>query len=75
MLLFAFRETRSNVARAGYAAIHEYTSMRRTEISTAVQILQGAQLCRLALHEEVSLRGGQHKHNRYLICGLAGQNT
>ena len=75
MLLLAFRDTTSNVARVGYAAIQKYTGMRREEISTAVQLLQGAQLCRLALDEEVPLRAGQHKHNRYIITGLSGSVT
>lgn len=75
MLLLAFRDNTSNIARVGYAVIREYTGMRREEISTAVQLLQGAQLCRLAIDEEVPLRKGQHKHNRYIITGLSGSVT
>lgn len=45
MLLLAMRERYSNVARVSYAAIREYTGMRKEEISVAVQLLQGAQLC------------------------------
>ena len=75
MLLLVFRDTKSNVARIGYSSIREYTGMRREEISTAVQLLQGANLCRLAINEEVPLNKGQHKHNRYIVTGLNGPVT
>jgi len=70
MLLLAMRERYSNVARVSYAAIREYTGMRKEEISVAVQLLQGAQLVRLARDEEVPLNGGQHRLNRYIVTGL-----
>lgn len=73
MLLLALRDRNWNVARASYATIREYTGMRKEEISVAVQLLQGAQLIRLALDEEVPLKGGQHRHNRYIITGLSGK--
>ena len=72
VLLLAFRDNSSNVTRISYSVIREYTGMRREEISIAVQLLQGAQLCRLAANEEVPLRSGQHSHNRYIINGLSG---
>lgn len=71
MLLLAFRDNHSNVARMSYGLIGEYTGMRTAEISVAVQILIGAQLCRLASDHEVPLRKGQRRHNRYLLTGLA----
>lgn len=73
MLLLAMRERYSNVARVSYAAIREYTGMRKEEISVAVQLLQGAQLVRLARDEEIPLKGGQHRHNRYIVTGLHGR--
>lgn len=73
MFLLAQRDTTSNVARASYATIREYTGMRTEEISVAVQLLLGAQLCRLAGDEEVPLKGGQHRHNRYVMTGLSGR--
>jgi len=56
MLLLAMRERYSNVARVSYAAVREYTGMRKEEISVAVQLLQGAQLVRLARDKEVPLK-------------------
>lgn len=73
MLLLALRNRDWNIARASYSTIREYTGMRKEEISVAVQLLQGAQLIRLALEEEVPLKGGQHRHNRYVITGLSGK--
>jgi hypothetical protein len=73
MLLLAFRDRDWNIARASYPTIREYTGMRKEEISVAVQLLQGAQLIRLALNEEAPLKGGQHHHNRYVITGLSGK--
>lgn len=73
VLLLAFRDKAWNVTRASYSTISEYTGMRREEISVAVQLLQGAQLIRLARDEEVPLVSGQHKHNRYVINGLSGK--
>lgn len=70
VLLLAFRENHSNAARISYETIIEYTGMRREEISTAIQQLLGAQLCRLASDEEVSRRKGDPVHNRYVILGL-----
>lgn len=74
MLLLALREKKSNVARASYSTIREYTGMRKEEISLAVQLLQGALLIRLARDEEVPLASGQHRHNRYIFIGLSGEN-
>lgn len=73
MLLLSLRDRNSNVARAKYETIREYTGLRKEEISVAVQVLQGAQLIRLARDEEVPLKGGQHRHNRYVVSGLAGR--
>lgn len=73
MLLLALRDRQLNVARASYPTIREYTGMRKEEISVAVQLLQGAQLIRLARDEEVPLNVGQHRHNRYIIAGLSGR--
>ena len=73
MLLLAMRERHSNVARASYATIREYTGVRKEEISVAVQLLQGAQLVRLARDEEVPLKRSQHRHNRYIVTGLNGR--
>jgi hypothetical protein len=73
MLLLAFRERKFNVARVSYVAIRQYTGMRKEEISVAVQLLMGAHLIRLARDEEVPLKGGQHRHNRYVITGLLGR--
>lgn len=73
MLLLALRDRDWNVARASYSTIREYTGMRKEEISVAVQLLQGAQLIRLGRDEEVPLKGGQHRHNRYIILGLSGK--
>lgn len=75
MLMLALRDRKSNVARASYATIREYTGMRKEEISVAVQLLQGAQLIRLARDEEVPLTRGQHRHNRYIVMGLRQRNT
>lgn len=73
MLLLALRDRHWNVARASYATIREYTGLRKEEISVAVQVLLGAQLIRLARDEEVPLKGGQHRHNRYVVSGLSGR--
>lgn len=73
MLLLALRDRESNVARASYSTIHAYTGMRSGDISVAVQLLQGAQLIRLGRDEEVPLKGGQHRHNRYVLMGLSGK--
>lgn len=72
VLLLAFRENHSNVSRISYPIIRQYTGMRRAEISIAVQVLVSAQLCRLAADDEVPLKKGQRKHNRYLLNGLSG---
>lgn len=74
MLLLAFRVNNSNVARVGYELIRQYTGLRREQISMAVQLLQGAGLCRLAVDEELALLEGQRRHNRYVLLGLRGQN-
>lgn len=73
MLLLALRDRNWNVARASYTTIREYTGLRKEEISVAVQVLLGAQLIRLARDEEVPLKGGQHRHNRYIVSGLSGR--
>jgi DNA-binding transcriptional ArsR family regulator len=75
MLLLVYRGNKTNVVHIGYEAIRAYTGMRRPEIAIAVQLLQGAQLCRLAVDEEVPLRKGERKHNRYVISGLNGEVT
>lgn len=58
MLLLALRDRDWNVTRVSYSVIREYTGMRKEDISVAVQLLQGAQLIRLARDEEVPLKGG-----------------
>lgn len=73
MLLLSLRDRNYNVSRASYNTIREYTGMRKEEISVAVQVLLGAQLVRLARDEEVPLERGQHRHNRYIVSGLAGK--
>jgi len=73
MLLLALRDRDWNVTRVSYSVIREYTGMRKEDISVAVQLLQGAQLIRLARDEEVPLKGRQHRHNRYIISGLRGK--
>lgn len=71
MLLLTFRNSHLNATRMSYDTIAEYTGLRREEISTAVLLLIGAQLCRMATDQEVEVRKGDRTHNRYIVMGLS----
>lgn len=78
VLLLALRDRKSNLSRASYETIGKYTGLRRSEISTAWQMLVSAQLGYIPNLEE-GVEGGfsyeQHYHNRYRLYGLGAVAT